>query len=194
MKRALSFEDCTTLMIPGWNGSEEAHWQSIWERKYQEMVRVQQPDWRRPRRSEWVRQLGKTLESADKPVVLVAHSLGCLTVAAWVEQNLQAAAQIDCALLVAPPDLEHVLPGAEPLRAFGPTPRGPLPFRALLVGSENDPYMSSDAAESLAKDWRCEFVNAGAVGHINCASGFGEWLQGERYLARLRTNKADLAA
>jgi predicted alpha/beta hydrolase family esterase len=54
-----------------------------------------------------------------------------------------------------------------------------------LIASEDDPYMSLESAETLAKDWYCGFVNAGLVGHINCASGFGDWLQAERLLCGL---------
>ena len=189
----IDLEGRAALIVPGWNGSEPAHWQSVWERKYPAFRRVQQSDWQRPSRSQWVHQLGRAIDSASERVVLVAHSLGCLAVAAWAEQASAAAEQIDCALLVAPPDLDEPGP-AEPIREFGPAPRKALPFRSLLIGSQNDPYMSLSAAHDLATNWNCGFANAGAVGHINCASGFGEWLQGERYLGRLLQGHRDIAA
>jgi predicted alpha/beta hydrolase family esterase len=60
----------------------------------------------------------------------------------------------------------------------------------LLVASEDDPYITLDAAETLAADWRCGFVNVGRVGHINCASGFGDWVEGERLLVGLMDGDA----
>jgi hypothetical protein len=50
-------------------------------------------------------------ESAGRPVVLVAHSLGCLAVAWWAEyerlaNGLRADLPVIGALLVAPPDVE----------------------------------------------------------------------------------------
>jgi predicted alpha/beta hydrolase family esterase len=55
-----------------------------------------------------------------------------------------------------------------------------------LVGSEDDPYMNLERAQALAADWDCYFFNAGCVGHINPASGFGPWPRGERLLDQLR--------
>ena len=101
-----------------------------------------------------------------------------------------AAKRVDCALHVAPPDLEQQAPAIEPLSKFGSPSRQPLPFRLLLVASEDDPYMSLDSAETLAEDWRCKFVNAGLVWHINCASGFGDWVEGERLLVGLLNGNA----
>jgi len=180
----------TVLIVPGWNGSEHDHWQSVWERKNPNFVRVQQSDWRQATRSDWVRGLGRAIDAIEQPVVLVAHSLGCLAVAAWAAQAPGAAKRVDCALLVAPPDLERQAPAIEPLREFGSPSRQPLPFRSLLVASEDDPYMSLDSAETLAEDWRCKFENAGLVGHINCASGFGDWVEGERLLVGLLNGNA----
>jgi uncharacterized protein len=86
---------------------------------------------------------------------------------------------------VAPPDLDSASSLTDPFRNFVPMPRGALPFRATFVASEDDPYMSLPAAQSLARNWGSRFVNAGRVGHINCAAGFGHWQQGEEYLAEL---------
>jgi len=54
-------------------------------------------------------------------------------------------------------------------------PRQPLPFRSLVATSDNDPLASRDSVRALAKDWGCETVDLGAVGHLNPASGYGEW-------------------
>lgn len=130
---ALGSHGRAVLIVPGWNGSEDAQWQSVWERKCPDFVRVQQSDWHRPNRADWDRGLGRAIEAAAQPVVLVAHRLGCLTVAAWAEQAPGAGQRVDCALLVAPADLEQPAPPIEPLRDFGSPSRQPLPFRSLLV-------------------------------------------------------------
>jgi len=186
-------EGRTTLIIPGWNGSGDGHWQSVWERKYRKFRRVEQRDWRRPHREDWTHSLTEAIASAESPVVLVAHSLGCLAVACCVETSPETARKIDCALLVAPPDLSQPT-APEPLRRFAPVPRNQLPFRSQLIGSENDPYMALSAAERLAADWGSHFLNAGSVGHINCASGFGDWPQGELYLERLMRREEHVPA
>ena len=43
--------------------------------------RVMQADWDRPRRVDWVAALKAAIEQAERPVVLVAHTLGVTTVA-----------------------------------------------------------------------------------------------------------------
>jgi predicted alpha/beta hydrolase family esterase len=60
-----------------------------------------------------------------------------------------------------------------------------IPFPSILVGSENDHYMTLESARRLAGYWNSRFVNAGAVGHINPDSGHGPWLAGETLLMDL---------
>jgi uncharacterized protein len=177
----------SVLVVPGWNGSEPGHWQSFWERKHPEYRRVEQQDWSNPRRDEWVRTLDEYIGSSPDPVVLVAHSLGCLTVAEWAASS-ESGKKIEYAFLVAPPDLDSACPDA--LRSFAPVRRARLPFRSTLVGSENDPYMTLAAAQTLASDWGSQFVNAGRAGHINVTSGFGDWPEGERLFAEALTTAA----
>jgi predicted alpha/beta hydrolase family esterase len=44
------------LMLPGWQGSSPAHWQSRWELRHG-YQRVEQHDWMRPLRGDWMAQL-----------------------------------------------------------------------------------------------------------------------------------------
>ena len=53
------------------------------------------------------------------------------------------------------------------------------------LASENDPYLPLPLARSLAGAWGSEFMNAGHAGHINVASGHGDWPEGEQLLGRL---------
>ena len=178
--------DDTTLMVPGWNGSGPAHWQSLWERRRPEYRRVEQREWADVRRDEWVETLDRAVEATAGGIVIVAHSLGCVAVAEWALGNPCAAARVKCALLVAPPDLDSLPECPAPLRSFQPVPRRTLPFASWLVGSRNDPYMTFDAARSLAAAWGSRFIDAGPAGHINVDSGHGPWPEGERLLLRLR--------
>ena len=56
-----------------------------------------------------------------------------------------------------------------------PVPRKTLPFRSLVATSDNDPLADRARVLALAKDWGSETVDLGAVGHLNPASGYGEW-------------------
>jgi uncharacterized protein len=123
--------------------------------------------------------------AAAPPIVLAAHSLGCLAVAWWAELSGQPWGwPVAGALLVAPADVNS-RPLAAELADFAPAPRRPLPFPSILVASEDDPWIAPEAARSLAADWGSHFVNAGPVGHINAASGLGWWEEGQELLDRV---------
>ena len=78
------------LILPGWQGSGPDHWQSRWERLYG-YTRVEQHDWMRPLRGDWIARLEEVVLGCDierdGPAVLVAHSLGCPHVAAWAAHS-----------------------------------------------------------------------------------------------------------
>lgn len=174
----------TVLMLPGWNGSGLDHWQTLWERKYPALRRVEQRSWAEPQVEDWVAAISDSVWRAEAPVVLVAHSLACIAVAHWVRAERSLVRNVEAVLLVTPADVEAPdTPRA--LRGFAPIPRTRLPFASLLIGSENDPYMTLAAARELAADWGSRFVNAGRSGHINCASGHGSWPEGEQWLTEL---------
>jgi predicted alpha/beta hydrolase family esterase len=65
-------------------------------------------------------------------------------------------------------------------------PQLPLPFRSVVVASQNDAYVSLEQARSYAKAWSSTFVDVGAVGHINSASNLGAWPAGYALLDGLR--------
>ena len=93
--------------------------------------------------------------------------------------------RVRAALLVAPPDLDSRRGCPASLRSFAPVPSVRLPFRSILVASEDDPYTELYVAHQLAHDWGSDFVNAGRGAHLNAAAGFGPWPQGKDLLARL---------
>jgi predicted alpha/beta hydrolase family esterase len=64
-----------------------------------------------------------------------------------------------------------------------------LPFKSVLLGSHNDPYCSLERAQGLARAWGSEFVDCGAVGHVNAESGLGEWSAGYEMLKNLQNKK-----
>jgi predicted alpha/beta hydrolase family esterase len=170
------------LIVPGLNGSGAGHWQTLWEEQYG-YERVEQRDWANPDFAEWVGTLNAAVTARTKRTVIVAHSLGCLTVAHWAHAYPENTGQIQCALLVAPPDLESSSSIPETLRLFAA--HEVIPFPSVLVGSENDPFMTLESARRLAGYWNSRFLNAGAVGHINPDSGHGPWPAGEALLTEL---------
>lgn len=169
------------LIVPGWQNSGPAHWQTLWQQAHPEYIRVEQTDWERPVERDWVEALDYTIAVLPEPPVLVAHSLGCITVARWASRFQRP---VRGALLVAPPDVERSDTPDEIL-GFAPIPLARLPFPNILVASTNDPYCTIERAQQLADAWGSRFVNVGAMGHINTDVGFGPWPQGERLLAEL---------
>lgn len=170
------------LVIPGWNGSGPEHWQTLWERSDpQRFRRVEQRDWDNPLLADWVQAIDAAVAAEPAPPVLVAHSLGCIAVAHWAAAHPRPVA---AALLVAPPDVERADMPPE-VRGFAPVPLRPLPFRSVLVASDDDEWVTMDRAAHFARAWGSELVRAGAAGHINTAAGFGPWPRGERLLESL---------
>ena len=152
-----------------------------------EFVRVEQADWMRPLRGDWMIQLEEAVLAAPGPVLLAAHSLGCMLTAAWAEHS-QNTHRVVGALLVAPGDPEREELRAV-LKSWAPIVRKPLPFQSILLGSENDPYCDFARAQGFAQSWGSQFVNTGARGHINAESGLGDWPEGLQYLEKLRTKE-----
>lgn len=60
-----------------------------------------------------------------------------------------------------------------------------LPFPSLLLASRNDAYCSFERAQHWAHAWGSTLVDQGAVGHINSASGLGDWPAGHALLQQL---------
>lgn len=170
------------LLLPGWQNSGPGHWQTEWEVRHG-YHRVEQHDWMHPLRGDWSARLEETVVDAPGPVVLVAHSLGCI-LTAWWAAHTRHAHKVRGALLVAPGDVERT-DLAEMIPGWAPIARQPLPFPAVLVGSSNDPYCSLERAQSLAQAWGTRFIDYGECGHINAESDLGDWTEGHALLHTL---------
>jgi predicted alpha/beta hydrolase family esterase len=170
------------LTVPGFQNSGPGHWQTIWEETRGDCSRVELGLWASPRRNPWVTKLDQAIRTADAPVILAAHSLGCLAVAWWAALAGQPwGAPVIGALLVAPPDVDRA-DAAQPIGGFGPTPHVSLPFPSILVASRTDPYTSFQRSCDMAKFWGSGLLDLGDAGHVNTESGFGRWTDGERLL------------
>jgi predicted alpha/beta hydrolase family esterase len=171
----------SVLTVPGLGGSGPLHWQSIWEKRYG-YQRVEQQQWEQPVRADWVQTLDAAVRAAAGPVVLVGHSLACSTIGFWARHH--DTSTVRAALLVAPADTDQA---DFPRQAvgFAPMPLAPLPFASLVVASSNDEYVTLARATEFARCWGSHLVNMGALGHLNSASGLGEWPQGQVLLQEL---------
>ena len=166
------------IIVPGWRDSGPGHWQSLWAERLHGAVRVQQDDWITPSRKAWVDTIARTIALQDEPVVIVAHSLGCI---ASAHLPPEAVDRIQGALLVAPADPERRAVFSD----FAPVPCQKLPYRSVLVASSNDPYCPVRLAGAYARAWGSELVRMQDAGHINIESGHGEWPLGLALLQSL---------
>lgn len=183
------------LLVPGLHGSGPGHWQTVWEEDLPDCSTVALGRTEDPHRNTWINNLNLAIHQAGRPVVLVAHSLGCLAVAWWARFEQRewmqrgAAAPVVGALLVAPPEVDF-FPLDDRVARFSPTPTEPLPFASRLIASRNDPWMGFHTAKALARRWGSTLVDAGEAGHINAESGLGAWSFGQEQLAILLGNGA----
>jgi predicted alpha/beta hydrolase family esterase len=180
------FEDArkpVVLTVPGLNGSDDDHWQTRWEAARRDCRRAELGNWESPAPLRWLTQLDAAIGSIPGPVVLAAHSLGCIATVSWALRFWSSHANVVGALLVAPCDAEAL--DVPVLRRFAPIPRAALPFPSIVVASENDPYASVPRLQEMAEAWGSQFVNVGARGHINSKSNLGTWSAGQAFLDAL---------
>ena len=175
------------VIVPGWRDSGPGHWQSLWAEQLQGAERVAQDDWVAPSRESWVRNLEALILSRPEPVVIAAHSLGCIATA---HLSHAAVERVAGALLVAPADPER----RSVLSDFAPVPYAKLPYRSIVVASSNDPFCPVRLAGAYARAWGSEFVRMQNAGHINIDSGHGEWPLGLALLQSLTDTPAQKPA
>ncbi|MFC8453778.1 RBBP9/YdeN family alpha/beta hydrolase [Kitasatospora sp. NPDC057223] len=177
------------LVLPGYQNSDHDHWQSFWERADPAFRRLEQEDWDHPDPEAWTDALHRAVTGHDGPLVLVAHSLGCTTVARWAARTPVAlTAPVVGALLVAPPDIDWA--EVPQLEGFRPVPLQPLPFPSIVVAGSDDPWATPERSRLFARSWGARYVDIGPYGHINAQSGLGGWPDGLALLAELTDGQA----
>lgn len=174
-------KDAEILIIPGYTNSGPDHWQSRWQSRLSTARRVEQKEWSKPVREDWVAKVVEAVNEAKKPVVLVAHSLGVPTAIHALPGFRKPVAG---AFFVAPPDVANSAIRPRHLMTFGPYPRDPLPFPSVTVASRNDDFCAYEVAEDAAAAWGSLFLDAGHAGHINAEAGYGPWPEGSMAFAK----------
>jgi hypothetical protein len=192
----------TIILVPGLRGHVEDHWQTRLAAKLPNTRVVESFGRDKRDLGGRVNDLQQVVEDVDGPATIVAHSAGCLVTVHWARLHAarlhgarlngtrrQGADRDDApvrgALLATPPDLATPLPGEYPsldeLREQGwlPIPRTPLPFASVVAASTNDTLGDHERVRALADAWGSRFVGIGPVGHLNPASGYGEWPEAE---------------
>lgn len=178
----------TVLFVPGLRDHVVDHWQTLLAAELPGSRTVPPLEHDKLSCPARVEALDRAILDIKGPVVLAAHSAGCLMVAHWAQRYSRP---IKAALLAAPADIETPLPEGYPVmevlkaNQWLPIPREPLPFRSIVGASTNDPLASLDRTATLAQDWGSKIVLLRDVGHLNPAAGFGPWPQGKALLDAL---------
>jgi predicted alpha/beta hydrolase family esterase len=178
----------TVLFVPGLRDHVTDHWQTLLAAEMPGSRTVAPLEHDKLSCAARVEALDRAIAEIPGPVVLAAHSAGCLMVAHWAQIHSRPIAG---ALLATPADIETPLPAGYPtmdaLQANGwlPVPRKPLPFHSIVAASTNDPLALLDRTVTLADDWRSKIVLLGDVGHLNPLAGFGQWTGGRALINAL---------
>ncbi len=203
------------LLIPGLGGSGPEHWQSHWHAeadRAREILsvgaknlvfdRVEQDDWDRPDREQWLQRLDEAVKEgreAGDELILVPHSLAVSLTVFWARELADRDSELAAdkaapprgfhgvvgALFVSPSDTEA--PDFPPeARSFAPMPLDfAPPFPIIVAASEDDPFVKFERAEYFAGQWKAHLRNVGSLGHINAESRLVLWEPGLRLLAEL---------
>jgi len=164
------------LIVPGLGGGGPNYWYERWGAKLRTASRIEQDNWHEPDFEDWKKNIIGAVEQAEKPVILIGHSLGVIA-------TVHAAARfphpkVAGGYFVAPPDVEALHAKMPHLASFANVPTAPLKFPSILVASQNDPYCTFAKAEDMSFAWGSKFEDAGNSGHINAESGQGPWPEG----------------
>jgi hypothetical protein len=182
----------TVLIVPGLRERVDVHWQTLLaldleaqRRKVKTVPPMGRADLDCAAR---VAAIERAAQAISGPLVIVAHSGGCVMAAHWARQTERP---VHGALLATPPDFEQPMPEGYPtldeLDAGGwlPVPREPLPFPSVVAVSRDDPLGSYERIEQLGRDWGSKIVDLGFVGHLNPASGYGHWGRAEQFIEEI---------
>ncbi len=163
------------LLLHGWGGSDDPHWQA-WlsgeiAKDYGTVAFPLLDNPHFPTKNRWMKQV-KTLLKEFQPDIVICHSLANTL---WFHLcNEGEIDKIERLLMVATPRLDLEL---DTIKTFFPvTPPSDLFAKeAMMVVSDNDPYMTMDEAIALQKVLDIEMKVLEDAGHINADSGFGKW-------------------
>jgi predicted alpha/beta hydrolase family esterase len=184
----MSTGEATVLIVPGLRDHVPQHWQTLLASRLPR-VRTVTPMGRGDLDCKArIDAIERETARISGPIVLVAHSGGVMSVLRWAQQTRRA---IRGALLATPPDFEQPMPEGYPsidaLWSGGwfPVPRDPLPFTSIVAASRNDPLARYERVAALARSWGSKLVDLGAVGHLNPASGYGDWPAADAFISEI---------
>lgn len=183
----------TVLIVPGLRDHVPQHWQALLAVQLPRVADVPPLGRADLDCRTRVEAIEEAAQRVDGPLIIVAHSGGCIMVAHWAQQTKRP---VLGALLATPPDFETPMPEGYPtiealtLGGWLPVPRQALPFPSIVAASRNDPLGGFVPVCALAQDWGSCVVDIGEAGHLNPAAGYGPWPLAHAFIERLAQTAA----
>ena len=180
----------TILIVPGLRDHVPEHWQTLLEQQLPNAVSVPRMDAATSCRARHgsPSSTNRWRRSTD-PSILVAHSAGVMIVVHWAQRHRapdQGRAACGAARLRVAAARRLSDAGGRCARTAGCRRRARgCRFRA---SSRRAPTIRSDATSASRRSreaWGSKLVDLGNVGHLNPASGYGEWPQAEEFIREL---------
>lgn len=169
------------MVVPGWQGSGEGHWQTWLE---EQLKAAGRPTLRpvfasleRPDLADWLTGLRAAIAGLPADAYdIVAHSLGAV---AWLHHVVEPGDSPRPArvALVAPPSPQTTVPE---IAGFFPPPLDIDAVRhgadgTVLIAGDNDPYIPEGIAAAYALPLKIATTVIPDGGHLNVEAGYGEW-------------------
>lgn len=162
------------LILHGWQGSEEPHWQDWLARELAVsnciVAFIQLSNNALPDKQTWMSEALEVLREFS-PDVVVCHSLGNIL---WFHLLPFFEDTVEKLMLCAiPQDLGYI----RELRSFFPVdlPSDLKAKQVVMVASDNDPYMNIQDVAEVSRKLNVRLKILPNAGHINASSGFGPW-------------------
>ena len=184
----MTMREANVLIVPGLRDHVPQHWQTLLASRLPRARTVTPMGRDNLDCLQRVAAIEREAARIDGPIIVVAHSGGVIATLHWARVD---PARVRGALLATPADFDRPMPEGYPsmqaLEAGGwlPVPRDTLPFPSMVAASRNDPLARYERIAELAQSWGSKLVDLGEVGHLNPASGFGDWPQADRLIAEL---------
>lgn len=171
------------LVVHGFGATTDDHWFPWLARSLPGVERLVLPDPEQPVAADWIPLVASAIGEPDPDLAVVAHSLGCVTVAAAVQSLVAAGGRVGAFVAVAP--FAEVLPpsGSGELDGFVRyelprfldayrAPRGRAAFEAVrVIRSDDDPLVPAAASNRFARDLSGDVVVVPGAGHFLADDG-----------------------
>lgn len=175
------------FIIHGWEGYPEEGW-FPWLKKELEAKRFevfvpQLPGARSPRINNWVLKLAEVVGTADKNIYFVGHSMGCQTIARYLE-TLPKGVKVGGAVFVAGffKRLTKLEDDSDTQKTYKHWLNAPIDFekvkshlpKSIAIFSDNDPYVPFDNQDDFLNKLGSEIIIKQKMGHFSGRDGINE--------------------